>query len=79
MTNRLLPLWDIKALVKVLGAQERVLLFCLGSGADWKRAGVTLGTAAGLIMNFLVTAFPSGRLALTDAGRAALRELFRDL
>jgi hypothetical protein len=79
MTNRLLPRSDIKTLVKALGVQERVLLFCVGSGTDWKEAGVTLKTVAGLVVNFLVTPFPAGRLALTDAGRAALRELLREL
>jgi hypothetical protein len=79
MTNRFLPIWDIKALAKALGAQDRVLLFCLGSGTDWKHAGVTLKTVAGLVSNFLITPFPAGRLALTDAGRAALREPLREL
>jgi hypothetical protein len=70
---------DIDALIKALGAQERVLLFCLASGTDWKNAGVTLKTVAILVRNFLVTPFPAGRLALTDAGRAALRALLQDL
>jgi hypothetical protein len=75
MRNRL-PRWDIKALVKALGAQERVLLFCVGSRTDRKEAGVTLKTVASLVVNFLVTPFPTGRrLALTDADLAALREL----
>jgi hypothetical protein len=34
------------ALVKELGVQERVLLFCLASGTDWKQAGVTFKTVA---------------------------------
>jgi len=74
-----------KSDIKALGVQERVLLFCLGSGTDWKRAGVTLQTVAGLVgklpftLNRLVTPLPTGRLALTNAGRAALRELLRDL
>ena len=62
-----------------LGVQERVLLFCLGSGTNWKEAGVTLATAGGLITKLLVTAYPTGRLALTDAGRAVLRALLREL
>jgi hypothetical protein len=63
---------DIDALIKGLGVEERLLLFCLDSGTDWKQAGVTLKTVAGLVVNFLVTPFPAGRLALTDAGRAEL-------
>ncbi len=39
---------------------------------SWKAAGVVFETVAGLMRNFLVTAFPAGRLALTDAGRATL-------
>jgi hypothetical protein len=74
---------DMKALVKALGVQERVLLFCLASGTDWKQAGVTLETVGPMMMVSngaapLVGA-SWGRLALTDAGRAALRELLRDL
>jgi hypothetical protein len=65
--------------IKVLGVQERVLLFCLGSGTDWKRAGVTLDTVACLVRNFLVMANRDGRLFLTDYGRATLRALLRDL
>jgi hypothetical protein len=39
---------------------------------NWKGAGVTFETVAGLMRNFPVTAFPAGRLALTDAGRSTL-------
>jgi hypothetical protein len=62
-----------------LGVQERVFLFCLGSGTDWTQAGVTLKTVAGLVLNLLVMPTRDGRLALTVHGRAALRELLRDL
>jgi hypothetical protein len=87
MIDQLLPRWDIEALVEALGAQERVLLFCLGSGTDWKEAGVTLKTVAGLVgksfwvvpMPLVRWVMPSKRLELTDAGRSALRELLREL
>ena len=69
---------DIEALVKALGVQERVLLFCLGSRTDWSRAGVTLKTVAGLMIDGLVTPI-GGHFVLTDDGRAALRALLRDL
>jgi hypothetical protein len=39
---------DFHAHIKALGAQERVFLCCLASGTDWKEAGVTLKTVAGL-------------------------------
>jgi hypothetical protein len=83
---------DIDALIKALGVQERVLLFCLASGTDWKQAGVTFKTAVDILVmgrrsglplvKLVNTHRPSrwvGRLALTDAGRAALRTLLRDL
>jgi hypothetical protein len=73
-----LPVWDIKA----LGVQERVLLFCLGSGTDWKPAGVTLKTVGRVVGMFapftLVKPIGGGPRALTDAGRAALRAPLRD-
>jgi hypothetical protein len=70
---------DIDALIKALGVQERVLLFCLGSGTDWKEAGVTLKTVARLVGSFTLVGEISGRLVLTDYGRAALRALLRDV
>jgi hypothetical protein len=69
---------DIEALVKALGVQERVLLFCIGSRTDWRRAGVTLKTVAGMVVNGLVTP-TGGHFVLTDDGRAALRALLQDL
>jgi hypothetical protein len=74
----------IKPDIDALGVQERILLFCLGSGTDWKEAGVTPKTVAGMMWKYLVfpTWAPGGRpppLTLTDAGRAALRALLRDL
>jgi hypothetical protein len=74
----------IKPDIDALGVQERVLLFCLASGTDWKQAGVTYKTMAGMwakvlfTPNYLITS-RGGALALTDAGRAALRALLRDL
>jgi Glyoxalase superfamily protein len=77
---------DIDALVKELGVQERVLLFCLASGTDWQQAGVTFKTVASQCFGrpswarVTVKIMPDGRLALTWwAGRAALRALLRDL
>jgi hypothetical protein len=76
----------IKPDIDALGVQERVLLFCLASRTDWKQAGVTFKT----VVDMLVMGWrrglplakphpPGGRLVLTDAGRAALRALLRDL
>ena len=46
-----------KSDIGALGAQERVLLFCVGSGTDWKEAGVTLKTVARLVVNSLSRRF----------------------
>jgi len=76
---------DIDALVKELGVQERVLLFCVASGTDWKQAGVTFKTVFSQYFGqssatrVTVKVMPDSRLALTYAGRAALRALLRDL
>jgi hypothetical protein len=69
---------DMEALIKALGVKERVLLFCLGSRTDWRRAGVTLKTVAGLVVSGLVTP-TGGHFVLTNEGRAMLRALLRDL
>jgi hypothetical protein len=39
---------DVDALVKALGVQERIFLFCVDSGTDWKEASVILETVAGI-------------------------------
>lgn len=69
---------------KPLGAHECVLLFCLASGTDWNEAGVTLKTVAGMVGKGFVFSpnalfMLRGDLTLTDAGRAVLRTLLRDL
>src|SRR5258707_10975520 len=67
--SRQLPVGDIKALVKALGVQERVLLFCLGSGTDWKEAGVTLETVAGMVGKVFVRPIVTPKiLVMTNSG-----------
>jgi hypothetical protein len=58
-----------------LRVRECMLLFCVGSGTDWKRAGVTGETITTLVVRGLVERDARGHLALTDEGRAALRAL----
>jgi hypothetical protein len=58
-----------------LGVRERMLLFCVGSGTDWQRAGVTGETITALVVRGL----GRGHLTLTDDGRAALRALLPGL
>jgi hypothetical protein len=61
--------------ISVLGVQERVLLFCVGSGTDWRRAGVTSETMTGLMVRGLLVRDALGQFQLTDNGRTALRAL----
>jgi hypothetical protein len=58
-----------------LGVRERMLLFCVASGTDWQRAGVTGETVTALIVRGFLVRDGKGKLALTDDGRAALRAL----
>jgi hypothetical protein len=60
-------------------------LFCVASGTDLKQAGVTFKTVFSQYFGqssakrVTVKVMPDSRLALTYAGRAALRALLRDL
>ena len=57
------------------GVRERMLLFCVASGTDWKQAGIMSETVMALIVRGLLVRDSLGRLALTGDGRAALRAL----
>lgn len=63
--------WEMKALVAALGVQERVLLFCLASGTDWKQAGVTYKTLAGM-MGWPLYVQENGRIEMTSVRHLAL-------
>jgi hypothetical protein len=58
-----------------LGVRDRVLLFCIASGTDWQRAGVTGEVVTALIVRGLIVRNGRGKLALTNDGRAVLRGL----
>jgi hypothetical protein len=45
--------WPIPDLT-ALGVRERILLFCIGTGTDWQRAGVTSETVTALVVNGLL-------------------------
>jgi hypothetical protein len=62
-----------------LGVRERMLLFCVGSGTDWQRAGVTGETITALVVRGLIVRDGRGRLVLTDERGAALRALLPGL
>jgi helix-turn-helix resolvase-like protein len=54
-----------------LSVPERVLLFCLTSGTDWERAGVTHATPQHLLLRGLIDrASTPARFKLTPLGRA---------
>jgi hypothetical protein len=53
--------------------------FCVGSGADWQRAGGTGETVTALVVRGLIVRDAKGRLTLTDDGRATLRALLPGL
>jgi hypothetical protein len=59
--------------------RERLLLFRVGSGTDWQRAGVTGETVTALVAKGLLVRDGAGRFTLTDDGRAALQALLPGL
>jgi hypothetical protein len=58
-----------------LSTPERVLLFCVASGTEWERAGVTGATVTAMIVRGLVERDAGNKLTLTDQGPAALKAL----
>jgi hypothetical protein len=58
-----------------LTVPERVLLFCLASGTDWFKAGVTPTTAKKMLVKGLIERDGAGLLVLTEHGRSALSAL----
>jgi hypothetical protein len=57
---------------------ERVMLFCLASGTDWERAGVTHATSQQLLVRGLIDRHQSaGRFKLTPLGRDVLAALLK--
>jgi len=62
-----------------LRVNERVLLFCIASGTDHHRAGITHEIATSAMVKGLIERDSGGMLALTDQGRTVLRALLPDL
>ena len=58
-----------------LSVPERVLLFCVASGTDWERAGITGTMVTATVIRGLIAREPTGGLYLTKDGRAVLRTL----
>jgi hypothetical protein len=53
-----------------LTVPERVLLFCVASGTDWQKAGVTGATITAMVVKGLIDRDAAGRIALTKQGRS---------
>jgi hypothetical protein len=62
-----------------LTVQERVLLFCVGTGTDWQRAGVLSEVVTEMMVAALISRDGLGRLALATGGRDVLQALVLDL
>jgi hypothetical protein len=62
-----------------LTVPQRMLLFCLASGTDWAKAGVTRTTVQHLLVRNLVARNYATQLVLTEHGRAVLAALLRSL
>jgi hypothetical protein len=68
-----------EAIAANLTPAERVLLFCLASDTPYARVAITSATVKHMIVRGLVERGPTGRLALTDQGLAALAALLPQL
>jgi hypothetical protein len=58
-----------------LSVSERVLLFCVASGTEWTRAGVTGATATAMMVKGLIERSSADDLTITKDGRAVLDAL----
>jgi len=67
---------DPESIAARLNVGERVFLFCIASGTNWSRAGISGATARTMIVKDLVGHDPKAmRLVLTRRGRAVLQVL----
>jgi hypothetical protein len=64
-----------EAVAEGLSVPERVMLFCVGSGTEWEKAGVTHATAQHMMIRGLIERQAAGSFVLTDHGRAVLEAL----
>jgi hypothetical protein len=65
----------VSTIASNLSVSERVLLFCVASGTEWERAGITGPVVTSAIVRGLVQRDPVGQLSLTKEGRAVLHGL----
>ena len=69
------PMTSASTIAAELSVSERVLLFCVASGTEWARAGVTGATATAMVVKGLIERNSGDELALTKDGRAVLDAL----
>jgi hypothetical protein len=67
------------AIAANLTPAERVLLFCLASGTQYARIGITHATVQQMIVRNCVERDAAGRLTVTDHGLAVLAALLPQL
>jgi hypothetical protein len=65
-------------IAKDLTAPELALLFCVVTGTEWAKAGLTVETARVVAIKGLIDHDRAGRLTLTKQGRAVLAALRKD-
>jgi hypothetical protein len=74
MAARLKP----ETIASDLRVPERMMLFCIASGTDWERAGVTHATPQHLLLRGLIDrASTPARFKLTPLGRDVLAALIK--
>jgi len=58
-----------------LTVPERIMLFCVASGTDWQKAGVTHMVAQQVLIRGLIDRRGANSYVLTDQGRIVLEAL----
>ena len=72
------PRPSTRTIASDLRVPERIVLFCLASGTDWERGGVTHATAQQLLVRGLIDRDQSAsRFKLTPIGRDVLAALLK--
>ena len=65
-----------EAIAAQLSVEERVLLFCVASGTDWTRAGISIVIMRNVVLRGLINRdLKTGQLTLTERGRGVLQAL----
>jgi hypothetical protein len=62
---------------RALSFPQRILLFCVGSGTEWERTGITGPTVTAMVIKGRIGR-AAGKLTLTEQGRAVLAALLME-